>query len=356
MNRAAPYDARAVSDTTMPAAVYVGDGELEVQSVPVPKPGPGDALIEISHCGVCGTDLHLVLERFARPGAVLGHEWAGTIAAVGAEVSGWPVGTPVVANDQPGCGACRACRRGRPSVCLRRPPPDYLGFRGAFCRYVAVPADRLLRIPAGLSLRDAALTEPMAIALHAVNLSGVEPGDPVLITGGGPVGQLILAVLLARGVEDVTVSEPAPERRRRVTQLGAARVVAPDAFGPVPIGRTAEHPVVVAFECSGRADAAAVALDQLDYAGTLVFVGTGSETPRINHNRMIVLELTAIGAYNYDAGGFAPALELMASGRLPLDLLAEPEDTTLDVLLPTLHRLARGEVASKVLVRPEVST
>ena len=110
------------------------------------------------------------------------------------------------------------------------------------------------------------------------------------------------------------------------------------------------------FECSGNARAAESAFDQLDYAGTLVFVGTGHEPPRINHNRMIVLELTLIGAYNYDAAGFAPALELLASGDLPLDLLVEPDDVFLDELLPTLHRLAAGELAGKVMVRPEVSS
>ena len=340
---------------TMPASVYVGDGALEVQSLPVPDVGPDQALVEVSHCGICGSDLHLVLERFARPGAVLGHEWSGTIVALGDDVDGWEVGTPVVADDQRGCGECRACRRGRPSVCLRRGERDLLGFRGAYCRYVTTAVPRLLRVPDGLSLRTAALTEPTAIALHAVHLSGVTPDDRVLVTGGGPVGLLVLAVLRSEGVTDVTVSEPAPARQARALAVGASAVITPDDLGPVPLGRTAPHPFTVAFECSGRAAAAEAALDHLDYAGTLVFVGTGSQWPRVNQNRMIILELTAIGAYNYDAAGFAPALDLLASGRLPVDLLLEPADVGLDALLPTMERLARGEVPAKVLVRPEVS-
>jgi 2-desacetyl-2-hydroxyethyl bacteriochlorophyllide A dehydrogenase len=340
----------------MPAAVYVGDGELAVQELPVPAVGPSDALVEVSHCGICGTDLHLVLERFARPGAVLGHEWAGTVAAVGEDVTGWSPGAPVVADAQPGCGRCRTCRRGRPSVCLERPPPDYLGFRGAFCRYVSVPASRLLALPDGLAVRTAALTEPTAIALHAAHLSGVTDTDRVLVTGAGPVGLLIVAVLRSLGIGDITVSEPAERRRTRALAVGAAKVVAPDDLEPVPIGQTAPHPYTVAFECSGRAPAAGAALDQLDYGGTLVFVGTGSEWPRINHNRMIVLELTAIGAYNYDAAGFGPALDLLASGRLPVDELIEARDVALDELLPTMQALTRGELAAKVLVRPEATT
>ncbi len=284
---------------------------------------------------------------------MLGHEWAGTLVAVGTEVSGWEPGACVVAGPTPGCGECRACRRGRPSVCLRRPPPDLLDFsRGAFCEYKLVAADRLLPLPDGLDMRAAALTEPTAIALHTVNLAGVGRDDRVLVTGAGPVGLLTTAVLRARGVRDVTVSEPAARRRDRALAVGAHTALAPDALPRAPMGRPVDAPFTYAFECSGNARAAEAALDQLDYAGTLVFVGTGHDLPRVNHNRAIVLELTLIGAYNYDAGGFAPALELLATGALPLDLLIEPVDVGLADLAPTMHRLAAGELPGKVMVVP----
>lgn len=122
------------------------------------------------------------------------------------------------------------------------------------------------------------------------------------------------------------------------------------------MGRPVDEPYDLVFECSGRAEAAERALDQLDAAGTLVFVGTGHDLPRANHNRMIILELTALGTYNYDAEGFAPALELLASGRLPLDLLIEADDITLDQVLPTMHQLAAGTLAGKVMVRPETAS
>src|SRR3954470_18419289 len=109
---------------TMAAAVYTGDGCIEVQHLRIPDLAAGEVLIEVSHCGICGTDLHLVLERYARPDSVLGHEWAGTIAAVGSAVHGWEIGARVVQNPTPGCGECRACRRGRSSVCVRREAPD----------------------------------------------------------------------------------------------------------------------------------------------------------------------------------------------------------------------------------------
>jgi 2-desacetyl-2-hydroxyethyl bacteriochlorophyllide A dehydrogenase len=345
----------ANGSTQMTASVYVGDGRLEVQQVAMPELAPGDVLVEISHCGVCGTDLHLVLEQIARPGSVLGHEWAGTIAALGSDVRGWEVGARVVCGPTPGCGECRACLRGRPSVCLRRAPVDHLGFRGAFARYVRAEAARLLRVPDTLSTRHAALTEPTAIALHAVSLSGVTPHDRVLITGAGPVGMLILAVLHAQGILDVTVSEPSPSRRVRALEVGAARVIVPEDLPSPEMGRPVPEPYSVVFECSGVAAAAESALDQVDFAGTFVFVGTGHYPPRVNHNRVIILELTLIGAYNYDAAGWGPALELLASGRLPLDALVDGEDVLLDGLLPAMERLAAGEIPAKVMVVPETT-
>ncbi len=339
---------------SMLAAVYTGDGHVAVERLPVPEPGEGEVLIAVSHCGICGTDLHLVLEQYARPGSVLGHEWAGTIAAVGRGVEGWTAGQRVVAGPTPACGECRACRRRRPSVCRRRPVGDLLAFSGAYCEYKTVAADRLIELPASLSTRAAALTEPTAIAIHTVGLADVEPGDRVLVTGAGPVGLLTTAVLRQRGVTDITVSEPSPVRRERALAIGARAAVEPHELPRAPMGRAVEGAYDVAFECSGNAKAAESALDQLDLAGTLVFVGTGHESPRVNHNRAIVLELTIIGAYNYDADGFAPAVALLASGNLPLDLLIEAGDVTLDALDGTLRRLAAGELPGKVMVRPEV--
>jgi (R,R)-butanediol dehydrogenase/meso-butanediol dehydrogenase/diacetyl reductase len=336
----------------MDASVYVGDGVLEVQQVAVPAMGPADVLVEIGQCGICGTDVHLILERIARPGTVLGHEWAGTIAAVGDDVADWRVGDRVVCGPSPGCGECRACHAGRPSVCLDRPLTDHLDFRGAYARYVVAPAAQLLAIPHALSIREAALVEPTAVALHAVTLSGATPADRVLVTGAGPVGMLVTAVLHAQGIDDVTVSEPSPIRRQHALKVGAARVVEPHDLPRSRMGAPVDEPYTIVFECSGRADAAESAIDQLDFAGTCVFVGTGHELPRINHNRVIILENTIIGAYNYDAGGFAPALDLLASGAMPLDALAEPVDISLDELPDALRRCAAGELPGKVMVRP----
>ena len=137
--------------------------------------------------------------------------------------------------------------------------------------------------------------------------------------------------------------------------MGAARTVRPEELGRPRAGGVVPAPVDVAFECSGHPVAAAQALDQLDAAGSLVFVGTGPAPVPVNHNRVIILELQVLGAYNYSAEGFRPALDLLVGGAVPVDLLLEAEDVPLGGVMDAMERLSRGEIPSKVLVNPEVA-
>ena len=161
-----------------------------------------------------------------------------------------------------------------------------------------------------------------------------------------------VAARRAHGVADITVSEPSDLRRQQALAVGAGRVVPPDALETPPMALPVTEPYAVVFECSGQASALEAGLGQLDYAGTLVVVGTGFEPPRMNQNRMIILELEIIGAYNYNDDGFGPALELLDSGGLPLQALIEPDDIPLGGVMGSMERLARGEIPSKVLVQP----
>jgi len=337
----------------MAVAVYRGKGEIAVDRKPVPEPGPGEVLVEVSHCGVCGTDIHMVVEGWGRPGTVGGHEWSGRIVDVGPDVDTWSVGVPVVGGEQIGCGACAMCTTGRPSLCDRRPSVTGDGRDGAFARYVVTSAAGLVPVD-GVPLRTAALTEPLAVAMHAITRSSMEPGARVLVTGAGPIGLLAIAALRARGIDEVVVSEPAPSRRERASAVGASSVVTPAELEvpPLPMDLI-DEPFDAVLECSGRADAMEVGLTQLRRGGRLVLVGTGMHSPRLDNNRILLNELVITGAYNYDGGGFTAALRLLGTGRLPIDLLIEPDDVPLSGLQDAMHKLAGAELAGKVLVVPE---
>ena len=347
-------DSRGCLPSSMRAAVYRAPRRLEVERRSVPSIGPHDVLIEVSHCGICGTDLHFVLEGMGRPGSVGGHEYSGRIVARGDQVTVWSLGDPVVGGPRPGCGSCEYCRAGRPVLCTGRSPLDLDGFQGAFAEFVRVHESQLVRVPSRLPLRHAALAEPLAVALHALTRSGIGPGQRALVTGAGPIGLLLIAALRARGIHDVSVSEPAAARRQRALDVGATRVTHPDELEVQKLPfRLVESPVDVVFECSGRPAAMESGLTQLKRAGTMVIVGTGLARPAFDHNRIILNELVVTGAFNYDTGGFEEALELLQSGVFPVERLIEPEDIPLGGMLEALFELERGVRAAKVMVAPK---
>ena len=339
----------------MRAAVLTGPGRLEVQEIPVPTLGPDDVLVAIEHCGVCGSDLHMVLEGWGAPGSVPGHEWTGVVTAVGAAVTTWRQGDAVVGGPEQRCGTCTHCRNGRPSLCDGRDTPGLGVEIGAFARYKVHPAGELLRLPDGVDRRAAALAEPLSVALHAITQGDVAPGHRVLVSGAGPIGALAIAALRALGVDDVRCVEPNPRRRALAMAVGAAEVFEPadlDVPDMTQPGRIVDHAVDVVLECAGKAKAMEAGLAQLRRGGTLVLVGAGIESPRFDPNRILLNELVVTGAFVYDTDGFDRALALLAGGDLPIDALLEPGTVDLDGLLDAMHGLAEGRLAGKVLVQP----
>ena len=337
----------------MRAAVYKGHQTIDVEDYPVPDVGPGDVLLEISHCGVCGSDIHFVLEGWSAPNRVHGHEFSGTVVKVGDAVTAWEVGDAVVGGPSVRCGECEYCRAGRPNLCRGRSTVGSGGdWQGAFADYMRVPEGELLRLPDGLTLRDAALTEPLAVALHGITRANVAPGERVLITGGGPIGALSAAALIHRGITDVVVSEPSPVRRELCESLGATVVHPDDLHTPPMPDAITDEPFHVALECSGHAVAMEQCLGQLARTGRLVLVGAGIKPPHFDPNRILLNELVITGAFCYDADGFDRALELLATPGFPTEVLIEPDDVGLHELRDAIGRLGAGEVPAKVVVAP----
>ena len=339
----------------MAAAVLRGPGRVEVTEVPVPPVGAGDVLVAVGLCGVCGSDLHLALDGWGRPGSWLGHEWTGRIAAVGDDVTAWQVGDRVVVGPTPRCGTCAMCQAGRPSLCADRDTPGTGLEQGGFATYKVAAADELLALPEGLDERAAALAEPLAVALHGIHQSGIGPGQSAMVFGAGPIGALTIAALRARGIDAVTCVEPGERRRALAEAVGATAVRRPDELVVPSIaepGLVVDGAVDVVLECSGKASAMEAGLAQLVRGGTLVLVGAGIEPPRFDPNRILLNELVITGAFTYDEGGFPQALNLLASGALPVDALLEPGEVPLHGLLDAMQGLAEGRLAGKVLVRP----
>lgn len=333
----------------MRAAVYHRAGEIEIAEMSVPVPAAGEALIEIDYCGICGTDLHMMLDGWGTPDSVFGHEWSGRV--IDAAQSGLSEGTRVVGLPSVGCGGCEACRSARPSLCERRPDAGTSLERGAFSQYLVADASRLVTVPDQIDQVSAAYTEPLAVALHAVTNSKITDAQRALVFGAGPIGAAIIAILVARGIR-VAAVELAEARLELAAALGADSFRPDELTVPGHPGETAEPGCHVVFESSGARSASETGLTQLLPGGTLVIVGTGLDYPRLDTNRVILNELHITGAFNYDADGFAAALDLIASGALPLDLLIHPETVGLEEMLDAMTQLRSGEIAGKVMVTP----
>jgi threonine dehydrogenase-like Zn-dependent dehydrogenase len=340
----------------MAAAVYQSPGVLTVEDRPVPKPGPGQLVVRVEHCGICGSDIHQLRDGWGTaPGSVAGHEWTGTIAAVGSEVEGWKVGEQVVGSASPKCGSCRRCREGKPSQCTQRSTSITEWTDGAFAEFILVRAAYVLRLPEGLPARHGALAEPLAVALHGITRSGIQAGDTAMVIGAGPIGALTIAALRVLGIDRITVVEPSAGRQALARQVGASEVIDPsvlELFPPWEPERLAERAVDVVLECSGRKEAIEAGFNQLGRGGTLVMVGAGIEHPTFDPNRMILNELVVCGSYIYDLGGFERALELLNSPEFPTDDFIDPDDISLHGVGEALTALATGRIAGKVMVTP----
>lgn len=301
----------------MLGCVIHGEGDLRVEELPVPLPGPGQALVAVRYGGVCGSDLHYwrhggVGDFRLREPMLLGHEVVGTVVAYGDGASGPLAGTAVAVHPATPCGRCPECTDGRRNVCR---DTRYLGsaarfphVQGGFAARVVVPADQLRPLPAGLGLRRAALAEPLSVALHAVRRAGDVAGRHVLVTGAGPIGCLVVAAAKAAGAASVTVTDLLPAALEYARAAGADTVVRADE--PDDAGWPAE--VDVAIEASGVAAGLDTCLRLVRRGGVVVQLGMlpPGHSPFAG-NLVVSREIELRGAFRFDTE-FDAALELLA--------------------------------------------
>ncbi|MYB17900.1 MAG: alcohol dehydrogenase catalytic domain-containing protein [Holophagales bacterium] len=257
----------------MRAGVYRGPGEVALAERALPEPGPGEVRLRITACGLCGTDLHLVHspEPIIEPGSIMGHEMAGVVDDLGAGVSGFEAGEPVVVEPLASCGDCDPCREGRDSICrelelygLRRP--------GGFADAVVVPAHRLYRVPDSLPPSLAALAEPFAVGVHGLRLAGVDREKPpakLLILGAGSIGLAAVAVARAWDFGHVAITARHPHQAAAAKRLGAHEVL--DAGSPEEL--TGYDADLVVETVGGLADTMTVAGIALAPGGTICVLG-----------------------------------------------------------------------------------
>ncbi len=307
----------------MKAAYYEGDRRITIAETAPAPPQAGEVQLRVSHCGICGTDLHIfhgVMDRrVARP-QIMGHEMSGFVHAVGPGVQGFEAGEKVTVMPLDPCGACPACRAGHSHICHNL---KFLGIDtpGAFQTYWTVPAHTLFRLPPALPMTLGAMIEPLAVACHDVRLAEVRPGDQVVVLGGGPIGMLVALVAAQAGTR-VLVSEINPFRLRLAKDLGLEAVNPQERdLSECVMERTGGAGADIVFEVSGSPAGAAAMTGLLRTRGLAVVVAIFGQAPPVDLFRIFWRELRVIGVRVYEAEDFEKAIELAAAGSLPLNRL-----------------------------------
>jgi (R,R)-butanediol dehydrogenase/meso-butanediol dehydrogenase/diacetyl reductase len=325
---------------------------LELAEVPTPAPAPGEALLRVTGCGICGSDLHLA-SQLAETGTVLGHEIAGAVERVGEGVdpARWRPGKAVVARPVAGCGQCSFCIGGRPDHCAQF---QLIGLErnGGFAEFVTVRAEELFEVPASVGIDEQPLVEPLAVMRRAFRRGGVLPSDRVVVLGAGPIGLAAVAWAVSIGVEAIAVSEPSALRRDLAGRLGATATFDPTG-GPVAAGifeAMGGGPTVV-IECSGRPGLIEQAIEMAAVDGRVVVVGICLQDDTIFPFWGISKELDVRFSIYYGREDFTDTLDALDARRLDA-LPMVTETISLGQLPERFARLERDPDAGKVIVRP----
>lgn len=334
------------------AAFYTGNRTVSYGPVAPRDPGPHEVQIAVSHCGVCGTDLHIfhgnMDHRVTLP-QVIGHESSGTVHAVGSAVSEWKPGDRVTVRPLDPCGQCPACRAGHSHVCMKL---KFIGIDspGAMQTFWTVPAHTLHRLPDTLSFELGALIEPLAVACHDVRLGAVRPGEYVVVQGGGPIGMLVALVARHAGAR-VLLAEVNPYRVALARDLGfeAANPAQEDLVQRVEEA-TGGAGADVVFEVAGAPVTAAMMTKLVRVRGRIVMVAIHPKPVEVDLFRFFWRELQLIGARVYEPEDFEQAIALAASGALPLDRIITRE-LPLSRLADAFHEMESGGEALKILMR-----
>lgn len=299
-----------------------GVGNIELRDIPEPSPAPNEVKIKVQAAGICGTDLHIYKDEFrSRPPVVLGHEVAGEVVELGANVSNIELGARVTTETYYStCGICAYCRRGQNNLCLNRLSIGS-GVNGGFTQYVVVPAKNVHRLPENVDFDAGALTEPLACVVHGVlNTPTVSPGDVAVIAGPGAIGLLTLQVVKAAGATAVMLGTNADERRMELAhELGADYVVNVQREDPTTLiaditqeGLGAE----VVYECSGAGAAAQSLLPLARRRGRYVQVGLFGKPIEWDLDQVCYRELTVTGSNASVPSAWDKALKLLETGAV----------------------------------------
>lgn len=346
----------------MQVGLVTGERTLSLVDMPDPEPSTGKAVVEISYCGICGTDLHAYTSGQPYNPAICGHEWVGHVSGVGAEVNNVKEGDRVAIGVGHACGQCGSCLRGNTAQCEM----SFAGAigvgplaatHGGFAKTLAFDAGRLYQVPDAITDEQAGLLEPATVAVHALRRTPINLGDRVVVIGGGPIGLLVLQAAKLSGAGCCVLLEPAKFRRELGIELGADLGIDPLQEGwqqqlSEYIGSDGAD---VVFECAGIASTIQTSVDVVRRGGVVSLVGVASHPATIEPGIWLMKEPRLVTSIAYLHEDFAITKALVADGRIKTDPL-HTSTVALTDIESAFSRLIEEPTEMKILVDPRLSS
>jgi L-iditol 2-dehydrogenase len=300
----------------MKAAVWYGGKDIKLEDLPTPKIKDDEVLVKVKAVSICGSDLHAYIGVSKRriPPLVMGHEFSGEVVKLGSNVKGLKEGERVVLEPVLSCGKCVLCQRGRSNICENMKLVG-LHLSGAFSEYVSIPARKCHKLPNSVSFEEASLVEPLAVAVHAVNLTSLEKGEDICIIGSGAVGLMTLQVVKNTNAGKIFVIDMLDYRLGLAKKLGATTTINAKKEDPVK-EVLADGGVGTVFEAVGHQKTVQQALAMVGKGGKVTIIGMLEATMELGMLDVTVKEIEIRGSYGYTSYDFKLALKLIAEGRV----------------------------------------
>jgi (R,R)-butanediol dehydrogenase/meso-butanediol dehydrogenase/diacetyl reductase len=321
---------------------------LAFETLSDPTPGEDEVVVHVGRCGICGSDLHMTEDAAygCKHGDVLGHEFAGEVVALGNGVEGLKAGELVSVIPLRSCGHCEHCRKGEVQWC------EGFGLQGGgYAEYAVTRPNQCVKLPLDVSLADGAIVEPLAVALHGVNLSGLTAGDKVLVLGAGPIGLAVAFWARRLGAGTVAVQDIAPHQHTRALEMGADVFVIDPAD---PVGgaeRALGGKADVVFECVGIPGLIAQAVNQVRNRGTILLLGLCTKPDTFNSFAMLSKEVRLVTSAFFTRQEYETALDVLNQGTIEPRLLVTDTIALADTP-EVFESLKRRTHQCKVLIAP----
>lgn len=321
---------------------------LTFADVPDPTPGEGQVVVKVGRCGICGSDLHMTEDAAygCRHGDVLGHEFAGEVIGMGREVEGFRTGDLVSVIPLKSCGHCEHCRKGEVQWCA------HFGLQGGgYAEYALTRPNQCIKLPADLSLADGAIVEPLAVALHGVNLSGLRPGDKALVLGAGPIGLAVAFWARRMGAGTVAVQDIGEFQKARALGMGADLFVVDPADPVGSAERALGGQADVVFECVGVPGLIAQGVEQVRPRGTILLLGLCTGPDTFNSFAMLSKEVRLVTSAFFTVPEYQASLDALGAGAIEPRLLVT-DTISLAETPAVFESLKRRTSQCKVLIAP----